>query len=103
MYKNTNLTKFFCNSESLRYLDLSLCNLRVVPSGNLPQVYEANFHGNNFQRIPNYSFINYTNLQALVLSYNAIDDIEESAFVGLSKVERIDLSQNRLHEIDRTL
>ncbi|XP_068916378.1 leucine-rich repeat protein SHOC-2 [Tenebrio molitor] len=103
MYKNTNLTKFFCNSESLRYLDLSLCNLRVVPSGNLPQVYEANFHGNNFQRIPNYSFINYTNLQALVLSYNAIDDIQESAFVGLSKVERIDLSQNRLREIDRTL
>ena len=103
MQQNINLKKFYCDSPSLLYLDLSDCNLEIIPSGNLPNVYEANFHGNHFRMIPKFSFKNYTNLKMLDLSYNAISSIEENAFYGLHYIQRIDLSQNTLSDLNRDL
>ncbi|XP_044257367.1 nephrocan [Tribolium madens] len=96
MQQNINLKSFYCDSRSLRYLDISNCNLESIPRGYLPNLNAANFHGNHFRIILKMSFVNYTNLVMLDLSYNALHVIEKEAFVGLEKIERLDLSQNTL-------
>ncbi|RZC42358.1 uncharacterized protein BDFB_009840, partial [Asbolus verrucosus] len=103
MYQNINLKKFTCDSLSLLYLDLADCNLEMVPHGYLPNVYAANFRGNHFRIIPKFSFVNFTSLKLLDLSYNAISVVEENAFSGLVSIERIDLSLNTLSRLSREM
>ena len=71
--------KFFNRFRSLRYLNLSTCNIEVI---------EHN------------SFYGLANLESLDLNSCQIREIEKNAFSTLKNLKKVDLSFNKLKNVD---
>ena len=57
------------------------------------------FRNKNCKKLPDYAFLNITNIYKLVLSFNRIEQIEPFTFHGLSDMRNLDLSSNLIKEI----
>lgn len=67
------------NWNSLQYLRMSNCSLRVLPSLHVPD------------------------LRVLSLASNRLDKLQETSFTTARKIQELDLSNNRFKEIPRNL
>ncbi|XP_067009486.2 phospholipase A2 inhibitor beta [Anabrus simplex] len=78
--RNLHLTHFggFLQSDSLRELNISHCNIG---------------------RVPNNTFIHLPNIERIDLSHNNITALEPQSFAGLDYLNYLDISNNRLSSI----
>ncbi|RUS77947.1 hypothetical protein EGW08_014293, partial [Elysia chlorotica] len=79
------------------YVNCSESDLSSIPTEQFPvgiQVYDLSY--NNIESLPSHAFFRYSSLKELHLHHNLIFEINSQAFVGLSNLELLDLSANRL-------
>lgn len=82
------------SSTSLKYLDISFCNMNEINIEGLLNVDSVILRGNMLRTLPSGIFYNNTKLEYLDLSSNAIAEINEHAFHGLISLKQLNLSVN---------
>ncbi|CAH2105796.1 unnamed protein product [Euphydryas editha] len=79
---------------SITIINNSISKLQLNIKCNNVQVIDLSY--NKLQSVNKGLFNNFTNLRKLILRRNQINKIYENSFIGLSKLETLDLSQNNL-------
>ncbi|CAK1544546.1 unnamed protein product [Leptosia nina] len=87
------------SSVSLKYLDISYCNVIQPSLKGFPNLRKAIINHNMIRSLPSNEFINNTKLEYLDMSYNNIGSISSNTFRGLSSVKFLDLSWNEIAQI----
>ena len=96
----------FLQLQQLRVLDLSVNQLTTVPSttfDGMSSLRLLNLRGNRITHIPNGAFLDLVNLRSLYLDGNYIEVIEPEAFQNLDYLEFIDLTNNNMRSMDRSV
>ncbi|XP_011561863.3 insulin-like growth factor-binding protein complex acid labile subunit [Plutella xylostella] len=83
-------------SDSLRYLDISYCNVMQPSLEGFPNLRKAYISHNMVRYLTSMEFVNNTKLEYLDLSYNSISSIKRDTFRGLLKLKYLDLSWNEI-------
>lgn len=91
----------FVESESLRQIDLSKCNMNAVELKGFPNLTMANLNGNLITELTDNIFKNNVLIENLDLSSNAISRITVKAFQWLKRIRSVDLSLNMIRYIER--
>uniref|UniRef100_A0A2A4JSX3 LRRNT domain-containing protein n=1 Tax=Heliothis virescens TaxID=7102 RepID=A0A2A4JSX3_HELVI len=86
-------------SESLRYLDISYCNVLEPNLQGFPNLRRAILNHNKIRFLKSNEFVNNTMLEYLDLSYNDIGSLKSDTFQGLTLIKHLDLSWNKLANI----
>ncbi|XP_041975343.1 leucine-rich repeat-containing G-protein coupled receptor 4-like [Aricia agestis] len=86
-------------STSLRYLDISFCNVFLPNLRGFPNLRKAIINHNMIRYLKSNEFINNTKLEYLDLSYNNIGSLKSDTFKGLSMIRHLDLSWNEIAEV----
>ncbi|OWR53487.1 hypothetical protein KGM_201465 [Danaus plexippus plexippus] len=86
-------------SESLKFLDISYCNVFKPNLAGFPNLRKAIINHNMIRYLGSNEFINNTKLEYLDLSYNNIGSIKGDTFRGLNMLRFLDLSWNELAQI----
>ena len=94
---NLNATLQLNNANKLEWINSNLTTTNPITSPQNLQYLDLS--GNTFDTFSHqYPFQNFSNLRFMNLSYNQIDDLPRSVFVGLN-VEELCLSNNKLRAI----
>ncbi|XP_026752440.2 LOW QUALITY PROTEIN: protein artichoke-like [Galleria mellonella] len=100
--KNYNLLKINASNNVITELDDShMSTIDLVRNGNIISLIDLSH--NLISEIPNNHFKNFDNLLHLNLSHNNINSFEILTFEGLSKLQTLYLSNNKLKDIGHTL
>ncbi|XP_037298808.1 chaoptin-like [Manduca sexta] len=83
-------------SESLKFLDISYCNVLQPNLQGFPNLRKAVLNHNMVRFLGSNEFANNTKLEYLDLSYNNIGSLRSDTFRGLSKLKYLDLSWNEI-------
>lgn len=83
-------------SESLKYLDISYCNILQPNLQGFPNLRTAILNHNMVRSLRSHEFSNNSKLEYLDLSYNSIGSIRSDTFKGLSMLKYLDLSWNEI-------
>lgn len=94
--KNDN----FIESESMRQIDLSNCNMNKVELKGFPNLTTAVLSGNLITELTDDTFQNNVLIEKLDLSSNSISRISAMAFKWLKRLRNIDLSLNMIQQIE---
>ncbi|XP_046963314.1 insulin-like growth factor-binding protein complex acid labile subunit isoform X1 [Vanessa cardui] len=86
-------------SNSLRFLDISYCNIFRPNLYGFPNLRKAIIKNNMIRFLKSIEFINNTKLEYLDLSYNNIGSFKSDTFRGLSMLRYLDLSWNEIAQI----
>lgn len=86
----------FGNITSLQVYDSQLQSLVIPANIQLQEVY---INGNNISRIENGTFANQTRLTYMNLRDNRIQELDEDAFIGLSRLQSLVLIGNNVQII----
>lgn len=81
-------------STSLKYIDISLCNLYEINIDGLSNIDTVILRGNMLRHLPSGRFYNNSMLEYLDLSSNSIEEVNEHAFHGLISLRQLNLSVN---------
>jgi Leucine-rich repeat (LRR) protein len=98
-----------CIEENEGTLTLRNCTIDALSfdgiSMDLPDVKEiqANYLDNNFPKLDDETFVNFTNLEKLDLGNCIIYEISDKAFQGLTKLKELYLGANELKELDKNV
>lgn len=87
-------------SESIRYIDLSQCNLNDVELDGMPNITTAILRNNMIRQVQRTTFEKNTEIQNIDLSYNSITFVSTVAFSHLRRLKIVDLSFNMIREIE---
>lgn len=90
-------------SNSLRYLDLSYCNLMQPSLGGFPNVRKAILNHNMIRTLNSREFLNNSKLEYLDMSYNNIGSVRSDTFHGLNALKYLDLSWNEIANVPEDL
>lgn len=91
----------FVESTSIRYIDLSRCNLNTVELYGMPNVTTVILRNNMIRQVTFNTFKNNVQIEDLELSYNSINYVSTVAFRDLQQLKNIDLSYNMIREIEQ--
>ncbi|KAJ0182678.1 hypothetical protein K1T71_002047 [Dendrolimus kikuchii] len=83
-------------SESLKYLDISYCNVLQPNLQGFPNLKKVILNHNMVRSLRSHEFSNNTKLEYLDLSYNSIGSLKSDTFKGLSMLKYLDLSWNEI-------
>lgn len=83
-------------SDSLKYLDISFCNVLQPNLQGFPNLRRAVLNHNMVRYLRSNEFINNTKLEYLDLSYNNIGSIKSDTFRGLNMLKYLDMSWNEI-------
>ncbi|CAH0592285.1 unnamed protein product [Chrysodeixis includens] len=83
-------------SDSLRYLDISYCNVLQPNLQGFPNLRRAILNHNMIRFLRSNEFENNTMLEYLDLSYNNIGSLKSDTFRGLTLLKYLDLSWNEI-------
>ncbi|XP_047023482.1 insulin-like growth factor-binding protein complex acid labile subunit [Helicoverpa zea] len=83
-------------SDSLRYLDISYCNVLQPNLQGFPNLRRAVLNHNMIRFLRSNEFVNNTLLEYLDLSYNNIGSLKSDTFRGLTLIKHLDLSWNEI-------
>lgn len=86
-------------SDSLRYLDISYCNVLQPNLQGFPNLRRAILNHNMIRFLRSNEFTNNTMLEYLDLSYNNIGSLKSDSFRGLNLIKHLDLSWNEIATI----
>ncbi|CAB3239774.1 unnamed protein product [Arctia plantaginis] len=86
-------------SDSLKYLDISFCNIMQPNLQGFPNLRKAILNHNMIRFLRSNEFLNNTRLEYLDISYNNIGSLRSDTFRGLSLIKHLDLSWNELANI----
>lgn len=86
-------------SNSLKYLDVSYCNIMKPSLQGFPNLRKAILNHNMIRFLGSNEFFNNTKLEYLDLSYNNIGSLRSDTFRGLSVLKQLDLSWNEIAEV----
>ncbi|CAK1601775.1 unnamed protein product [Parnassius mnemosyne] len=86
-------------SISLRYLDISFCNIMQINLAGFPNLRKALLSHNVIRYLESNNFINNSKLEYLDLSYNNIGSLKSDTFRGLGILKYLDLSWNEIANI----
>ncbi|XP_074364016.1 receptor-like protein 40 [Apium graveolens] len=98
---NGSLPNLFCNSSSLKILNLSYNNLSgVLPicQTNLTRLLVFDLRMNNIQGNIPPTFSNFRNLKSINLYGNKLEGRVPTSFSELEQLETLDLGSNQLHD-----
>ncbi|CAG4965508.1 unnamed protein product [Colias eurytheme] len=87
------------SSVSLRYLDISFCNVIQPSLKGFPNLRKAIINHNMIRILPNNEFLNNSKLEHLDMSYNNIGSITSDTFRGLTSLKFLDLSWNEIAQV----
>lgn len=90
----------FVESESVRHLDVSQCNLNTVELNGMPNLTTVILRNNMIRQLTFKTFEYNTRIENLELSYNSIYYVSTVAFRSLKQLKNIDLSFNMIREIE---
>ncbi|XP_029948770.1 toll-like receptor 2 [Salarias fasciatus] len=79
--------------------DCSRQNLTRVPAAASPLVSDLDLSFNRLEEILKHDFLTYGSLKALLMNNNEIRSVQDEALVPLIRLERLDLSHNRLETL----
>lgn len=88
-------------SDSLKRIDLSMCNMDAIELLGFPKLTTAILRGNLIKAIDGQSFANNTELENIDLSYNAVTYLSSNAFRKVKQLKHLDLSFNVIPKIER--
>lgn len=97
----TRKAEEFVQSESLKRIDLSLCNMDGIELSGFPNLMTAILRGNLISRIKRDSFEKNVGLENIDLSSNSITHISSVSFRELKLLKHLDLSYNMIRRIER--
>lgn len=83
-------------SSSLKYLDISYCNVLRPSLQGFPNLKKAIYNHNMIRFLRSQEFVNNSKLEYLDLSYNNIGSIRADTFRGLGMLKYLDLSWNEM-------
>lgn len=83
-------------SDSLRYIDISYCNVLQPNLQGFPNLRRAILNHNMIRFLRSNEFVNNTMLEYLDLSYNNIGSLKSDTFRGLTLIKHLDLSWNEI-------
>ncbi|KAJ2947722.1 hypothetical protein O0L34_g9498 [Tuta absoluta] len=86
-------------STSLRYLDISYCNILKPSIQGFPYLRKALLNHNMIRYLESNEFLNNTKLEYLDLSYNNIGSLKSDTFRGLTMLKHLDLSWNEIADV----
>ncbi|RVE54455.1 hypothetical protein evm_000940 [Chilo suppressalis] len=86
-------------SASLKFLDISYCNVLHTCLQGFPNLKKAIINHNMIRYLRSYELRNNTKLEYLDLSYNNIGSMRVDTFKGLSMLKFLDLSWNQIASI----
>ena len=86
-------------SDSLKYLDISYCNVLQPNLQGFPNLRRAILNHNMIRFLGSNEFANNTMLEYLDLSYNNIGSLKSDTFRGLTLIKHLDLSWNEIATI----
>lgn len=86
-------------SDSLRYLDISYCNILQPHLQGFPNLRKAIVHHNMIRYLRSNEFKNNSKLEHLDLSYNNIGSLRSDTFKGLNILKHLDLSWNEIANV----
>ncbi|KAJ8736523.1 hypothetical protein PYW08_007179 [Mythimna loreyi] len=86
-------------SDSLKYLDISYCNVLQPNLQGFPNLRRAILNHNMIRFLRSNEFVNNTMLEYLDLSYNNIGSLKSDTFRGLTLIKYLDLSWNEIANI----
>ncbi|CAH2239506.1 jg21512 [Pararge aegeria aegeria] len=89
----------FLFSSSLRYLDISYCNIFKPNLFGFPNLRKVIINHNMIRYLRSNEFINNTKLEYLDLSNNNIGSFKSDTFRGLTMIRYLDLSWNEIAQI----
>ncbi|XP_047511190.1 leucine-rich repeat-containing G-protein coupled receptor 4-like [Pieris napi] len=87
------------SSTSLKYLDISYCNVLQPSLKGFQNLRKAIINHNMIRLLPGNEFFNNSKLEYLDLSYNNIGSISSNTFRGLTSLKFLDLSWNEIAQI----
>ncbi|KAL0901767.1 hypothetical protein ABMA27_006942 [Loxostege sticticalis] len=99
MAHNYRLELSVLYSTSLKFLDISYCNVLRPNLSGFPNLRKAIVHHNMIRFLRSHEFINNTKLEYLDLSYNNIGSIKVDTFRGLGMLKYLDLAWNEIATI----
>lgn len=88
------------SSKSISYIDVSYCSIDSNYASDLAQSETVILKGNLLREIPAKAFQNNSKLEFLDLSENKITYIDEFAFYGIESLRYLDLSGNLITNLD---
>lgn len=83
-------------SDTVKYLDISYCNLLKPNIQGFPNLKKAIISHNTIRYLVSNEFVNNTKLEYLDLSYNNIGSLRTNTFRGLGLLKFLDLSWNEI-------
>lgn len=86
-------------SDSLKFLDISYCNVLQPNLQGFPNLRRALMNHNMVRYLRSNEFVNNTKLEYLDLSYNNIGSLKSDTFRGLNMLKHLDLSWNEISNI----
>ncbi|CAH0724676.1 unnamed protein product, partial [Brenthis ino] len=86
-------------SNSLKFLDVSYCNVFRPNLSGFPNLRKAIIRNNHIRFLRSHEFINNTKLEYLDMSYNNIGSMKSDTFRGLNMLKYLDLSWNEIADI----
>lgn len=86
-------------SDSLKFLDISFCNVLQPNLQGFPNLRKALINHNMVRSLRSNEFVNNTKLEYLDLSYNNIGSLKSDTFRGLNMLKYLDLSWNEIANI----
>ncbi|XP_059048062.1 uncharacterized protein LOC131843435 [Achroia grisella] len=83
-------------SDTVKFLDISYCNLLKPNIQGFPNLKKAIISHNTIRYLVSNEFVNNTKLEHLDLSYNNIGSLRSDTFRGLVLLNNLDLSWNEI-------
>jgi insulin-like growth factor-binding protein complex acid labile subunit len=103
--KNHRISLFnrneYVQSESLKKIDLSYCNMDNIELDGFPNLMTAVLRGNMIRQLDKDSFFRNKLLENLDMSSNAISTINPHSFRELKFLKHLDMSFNMISRIER--
>lgn len=86
-------------SNTIRFLDISYCNILYPSIQGFPSLRKAVLNHNMIRSLGSNEFLNNTKLEYLDLSYNNIGSLRHDTFRGLGSLKQLDLSWNEIAQM----
>lgn len=86
-------------SNTIRFLDISYCNILYPNIQGFPNLRRAVINHNMIRSLGSNEFLNNTKLEYLDLSYNNIGSLRSDTFRGLGSLKELDLSWNEIAQV----
>lgn len=91
----------YVQSESLKRIDLSFCNMDNIELEGFPALITAILKGNMIRQLTRESFINTQMIEHLDLSANSVNSVDVNTFKKLKHLKTLNLSFNMIPKLER--